>query len=466
MRMRRGAVGAFAVVSLLLVAAGSATSASTTAHATPRWRATRATWPAHPAVPSFISSISCASPGYCTAVGGPGGAALLFTETAGRWAPGVEAVLPPNAPNAEFANVTSVSCASPGNCTAVGDYGYYGGGRPDDGAEWGLLLTETDGQWAPGVQAGDVVLNSVSCASPGNCTAVGYNGAEAYNGYNTGLLLTQKAGQWDNGVEAPVPANANAGQSAYLTSVSCSTDGGCSAVGWYASKDNHHTHGLLLTKEGGTWHAAQAVMPPDRTREGAELTSVSCVSAGNCSAIGSYNIDNSYSGALPEGVLLIERAGKWRRGVMARPPENAWGKYVRLDAISCASPGNCGAIGDYESGGGTRERLTLLTETAGKWGGGVQAVLPRGAHHPDGRAISCASPGNCTAVGWYGNVTQNAFDNRYARGILLTETDGRWARAVIAPHRSGAYGPVVSVSCASPGRCGAAGGLLLDSSTH
>ena len=61
-----------------------------------------------------------------------------MTETSGTWATGVEASQPANAGTTHDASVGSVSCASAGNCTAVGYY------RPSKGIT-GLLLTETSG---------------------------------------------------------------------------------------------------------------------------------------------------------------------------------------------------------------------------------------------------------------------------------------------------------------------------------
>jgi hypothetical protein len=63
------------------------------------------------------------------------------------WAPGVEATLPANAnPNLD-AELDAVSCASAGSCSAIGGYTDCADGSP------GLLLTETDGTWAPPVDA-------------------------------------------------------------------------------------------------------------------------------------------------------------------------------------------------------------------------------------------------------------------------------------------------------------------------
>ena len=113
-----------------------------------------------------------------------------MSETSGTWATGVEASLPANAGTNPNAYVVSVSCASAGNCTAVGHY------VDSSGHEQGLLLSETSGTWATGVEASlpanagtnpNASLDSVSCASAGNCTAVG--GYTDSSGHSQGLLL-------------------------------------------------------------------------------------------------------------------------------------------------------------------------------------------------------------------------------------------------------------------------------------
>ena len=95
-----------------------------------------------------------------------------------NWATGVEASLPANARTNPgiLAGICSLSCASAGNCTAVGSY------FDSSGHLQGVLLSETSGTWATGVQA-PLPANAgtnpsasaypVSCASAGNCTAVG-----------------------------------------------------------------------------------------------------------------------------------------------------------------------------------------------------------------------------------------------------------------------------------------------------
>src|SRR4029077_1988439 len=161
-----------------------------------------------------------------------------------------------------------LSCASPGNCSAVGFY--------TDGSKnlEPLLLSEKAGSWAAGVegklpasaatrkQTG--VLNSVSCAAPGACTAVG--GYFDKSGDSEALLYRETAGHWKIGKEAKLPANAAAtrryaGETVLLLAVSCSSAGSCSAVGSYCAVANCNNfgkgsgssgeQGLLVTESKG-----------------------------------------------------------------------------------------------------------------------------------------------------------------------------------------------------------------------
>jgi PASTA domain len=435
-----------------------------------------------------LNSISCASAGNCSAVGSyPNGSGrsegLLLTETAGRWATGVEAVLPANAATAkQNVSLNSVSCGSAGNCSAVGTY------LDSSGGTEGLLLTETAGTWGTGSSAAlpanaattkqNVFLSSVSCGSAGNCSAVGSyligSGAQ-------GLLVTETAGSWSTGTEAALPANATAtGGVAGLSSVSCSSAGNCSASGSYLDSSDD-IEGLLLTETTGTWGTGvEAVLPSnaDTSQPGVDLSSVSCASAGNCSAVGIYNNDTGSN----DGVLLTESEGSWATGVKAILPASADPTdQVELDAVSCSAAGDCAAVGGYVDHLGNIQGL-LLTETASEWSGGVEAALPANATAtaPEQDAalfsVSCASTGNCSAVGSY-DVYSNRLGSYTQQGLLLTETAGTWGTGIEATLPSNAtFGAVLtSVSCPSAETyCNAVGsygvsmvgqGLLMSGST-
>jgi len=392
--------------------------------------------------PTAVTSISCPSAGNCSAVGSGG---LLLTQAGGKWSVGVEAKLPADAattnPNV---SINSVSCASAGNCTAVGHYVdsslYYA---------QGLLLTETNGTWATGVEAplpgnavrGFVDLSSVSCPSAGNCSAVG-----SYDdGLGLGiLLLRETAGTW-TGFEASLPADAGANAYGYLDSVSCASAGNCAAVGTYYPEpgDEPTSEGLMVIETAGTWGAGVAAPLPANARtydQGAGISSVSCPSPGNCSAVGGY-FDSSSRG---EGLLLTETGGNWATGVEAPLPANAWtgpsgssGRpNVSLNSVSCVSPGTCAAVGDYVDGSDNGHGV-LLSETGGTWATGIEAAPPATL-----AAVSCASAGDCGAVGTScsgtcipGGVltdddTGGGDTGGSGEALLFTETDGSWTTGV------------------------------------
>jgi hypothetical protein len=231
------------------------------------------------------------------------------------------------------------------------------------------------------------------------------------SGSQQGLLLDERSGRWARGVEAALPANASGRPFVQLISVSCASAGNCTAVG------NYDSHALLLRERSGTWErGVEPALPANGL--GGQLWDVSCVSAGNCTAVGAYG-DGSGPG---QGLLLDERSGRWKRGVQAALPANASG--AELWAVSCASAGNCAATGWYGDSSGYRQGL-LLDERHGRWARGVEAALPANAQsNPDLSdifigSVSCPSPGNCTAVGEYNNNWGRA---GHWEGLLLSES--------------------------------------------
>jgi hypothetical protein len=384
-------------------------------------------------------------------------------------------------------NFNAMSCPSAGNCTVVGGY------QNNQHYEGGVLLTETDGRWAPGIEEplpADALRlrprwplphnepTSVSCASAGNCTAIGYYTAFDHTVQRQGLLLTEVNGTWRRGVRAPLPEDAYRGN-VELNSVSCSMAGHCTAVGSYQDENANHP-GVMLTETNGEWEQGVRAQLPARlwprnarAYQYMELQEISCSSPGNCTAVGTYSAARHRAG----GLLLTQTDGTWATGIPAPLPANHATRqitpytHIYLDSVSCSAPGNCTAVGDYVARGG-HQRGLLLTQTDGSWTA-AEARLPAGAWRSSIgpgvtlKSVSCASAGNCTAVGQY-------FKSRGGRdgvSLLLTQTDGKWAKGVAARLPAGAAplaafegsGPdytqagLASVSCASAGNCTAVG---------
>jgi hypothetical protein len=143
------------------------------------------------------------------------------------------------------------------------------------------------------------------------------------------------------------------------------------------------------------------------------LGPVSCASAGNCTTVGFYN-DTSGN---QQAVMLTETSGKWAPGVMAVPPSPATNPLVTINAVSCASAGNCAVVGEYNDTSGNEQGL-LLTESSGTWVA-AKAKLPTGAAADPWTgftSVSCASAGNCTAVGYCEDTSG------HYQGLLITQS--------------------------------------------
>jgi hypothetical protein len=136
-------------------------------------------------------------------------------------------------------------------------------------------------------QGGGAVIESVSCASAGNCSAGGdyLDGA----GHQQAFVLSETAGRWQPAEEVPGTAVLNSGWNAGINSVSCASAGNCSAGGSYASGNASHTHAFVVSETNGHWQQAEdkGVAVLDTGQRGATY-SVSCAPAGYCSAGGQY----------------------------------------------------------------------------------------------------------------------------------------------------------------------------------
>jgi hypothetical protein len=71
--------------------------------------------------------------------------------------------------------------------------------------------------------------------------------------------------------------------------VSCASAGNCSAGGFYADSSNKE-QAFVVSEVGGAWHKAIEVRGTAALNKGgqAHILSVSCTSAGHCSAGGTY----------------------------------------------------------------------------------------------------------------------------------------------------------------------------------
>ena len=102
-------------------------------------------------------------------------------------------------------------------------------------------------------------------------------------------MVNQVGGTWGEAMKVPGTAALSQGGTAVLDSVSCGAAGNCSAGGSYFN-NSIGTQAFVVSQVGGTWRKAIEVPGAAALNRGAqaEISSVSCASAGSCSAGGSY----------------------------------------------------------------------------------------------------------------------------------------------------------------------------------
>src|SRR5262249_57192358 len=82
----------------------------------------------------------------------------------------------------------------------------------------------------------------------------------------------------------------------------------------------------------------------------AEVKSVSCASAGNCTAGGWY----TDSRGVPQAFVVNRIKGTWQTAIKVPGTFGPNKYYSRLDTVSCASAGNCSAGGFYVDSNGNQ----------------------------------------------------------------------------------------------------------------
>ena len=158
--------------------------------------------------------------------------------------------------------IESLSCTSAGECAAVGSLG----GIPVRFRP--LVVSEKNGVWGsvrpvglgalPGGHLA-VVLTTVSCSSAGNCGAGGYYGQPpAFDTRLQGVVVTERHGVWGKATAVPGLAALNTGRYAAVDLMSCRSAGNCTATGSYAARHGDG-QGFVVSEKDGTWGKAEPI---------------------------------------------------------------------------------------------------------------------------------------------------------------------------------------------------------------
>jgi hypothetical protein len=353
----------------------------------------------------------------------------------------------------------NVACSSPGNCATGGDY------IDRNGRNQAFVVSEKNGTWGtaievPGLAAlntgGNATLMWLSCGSAGNCAAGGsYNNGP---GRGQAFVVSEKNGTWGRAIEVPGSA-ALSGAAGYaeVDAVSCASAGNCTAAGTYSRKTDQQA--FVVSEKNGTW--GRAIEVPGLAAHDANapvgVSAVSCASAGNCAVVGSY------AAAPPLAFAVSQKNGSWGNAIEV--PGSLSLEGITLASVSCASAGNCTAAGSFGDryGEGILAPL-VVSEKNGTWG---KATLVPGtaADSRNGAGpVSCASAGNCVVGGDVAPIIYGPY-----QAFVASQQNGTWGKATGLPGltalNASGNASVDSVSCESAGNC-AAGGYYEDSAGH
>jgi hypothetical protein len=474
-----GAVAAFCLA--LMPDAGAVAAATHRAAAAPATAG--GTWGNAMTVPGLAAlakggavlvSVSCASPGNCSAGGeyvdGAGHTqSFVVGQMHGRWGtalqvPGIASL------NTGDAGINSVSCGSVGNCSAGGSY--------TDGAghSQAFVVNEVNGTWGMALEipgsgalnpAGDAEAVSLSCGSAGNCAVLGRYSAHVANcpvqtGCKRVFVADEVNGTWRTAIQVPGTAALAPHGLADIGSVSCASAGNCSAGG-ESVEPTGSEQAWVADETDGTWNTAIPVPGLAALNQGdfSRVMTMSCSSPGFCSAGGSYTGPSFHDHAF----VVSETDGNWGTAIQVPGTEPlGTGGGAETESVSCGSPGNCSAAGESAHRRGSVS-VFVVNEVNGTWGTAIKvpglAKLNR-LGNEDITSVSCAAAGNCSAGGSYAVASNN--ENQ---AFVVTETNGIWGTAIEVPGsaglNNGVDARVSSVSCAAAGKCSAVGSYLTSS---
>ena len=370
---------------------------------------------------AVVYSVSCGSAGNCAAVGDYRAAfdnsrqVFVASEVNGRWGraievPGLGAL---NAAGNAFGN--ALSCGSAGNCLA-------GGSFTDGFGQHAFVVSERNGRWGPPIEvpgsgtlhvyAGSLVYD-VSCASAGNCAVIGDYRDGSYR--PQAFVVSERNGLWGRAIEVPGLGALNTGGYASGLRVSCSSAGNCAAGGSYTD-GSAHVQAFVVSELNGRWGQAIEVPGSGALNAGgsAQVFSVSCSAAANCAAGGNYTDGSGHAQAF----IVSEQAGSWGHAIEVPGLAALNAREGAVASLSCGSAGNCVAGGSYTDGSGHVQAF-VVSELNGRWGQAIE-VPGSGALNAGGYAhiysVSCPAAGNCAAGGFYVDRS------RHSQAFVVSQT--------------------------------------------
>jgi hypothetical protein len=366
-------------------------------------------------VESSLVGVSCASAGFCMAVGAAenrlaeGGAQTDIEPLAERWT-GIAwtAAAASGSPGASPA-LYAISCTSPSFCVAVGSTvassagGFAAGGWQSSSPGEALVEAWNGSTWTvqatPAGALAHTELSGVSCTSSTSCVAVGSRGVGRYRQY--ALVETWNGTSWSERA-----ASSPGKYATWLTAISCVAGNWCTAVGAVANTyiDGPPGTGIPFAQplaeswNGSRWVKSPLPGVPIETATGSKheqssagtATGVSCKSRSFCLASGYFQ--ETQGAGSPEAF-----AGRWN-GRSWTNAVSGLSRFGRIDGVSCQSSSACVAAGTAWAGPDATSRSKPLVAdwNHSRWS---SVSLPPTPAASGLAGVSCVPSAGCTAVG-------------------------------------------------------------------
>jgi hypothetical protein len=347
--------------------------------------------PSPSALYNYLIKVTCVSANDCWAVGSywnsTNDQALIEHYDGTSWS--VVASPSPGPTNGSY--LVAITCLNASACWAVGSYslastGTIGFGNTPigelplveyyDGTAWSIVTSP------PGPP--NTTLRGVSCLSATDCWAVGHSGAE---------VIETFVEHYDGTVWSIVPSPNPPSPNASLYAVSCPSSVDCWAVGEFfntvpatcGDSQTVSTESLVEHYDGTSWSIVNAPYDPCKLNL---LDKIACVSGADCWAVGTKSTDTSSSSTL----IQHYDGAAW---AIIDSPNTDPVLLNYLYGVTCASAGDCWAVGLHDIGG------TVYRPMIQHYDGAVWSVLDMpvvdGTYRLDD--VTCVSGNDCWAVG-------------------------------------------------------------------
>ena len=368
--------------------------------------------------PNFLDAIGCPSANDCWAVGHSdtcivvdgNGVCNIHKTLTEHWDGTTWSIVPSPNPSIKANILYDVSCVSPNDCWAVGyqadpAYGFPGSEtliEHWDGSSWSVVVSPNLAEPVP-----YGVLQTVACASASDCWALGY-GSNAVTGSADPLTL-----HWDGTLWSLVATtNPNPNASQFIQQVTCPSATNCWAVGQSVTSTTTDSvyQTLILKWDGMSW---TQVASPNPSPTDSSFQGLACTSANDCWAVG-------LSYVAGEGAKTLTAHWDGSAWMIAASP-NPRSQGNNLQSVTCLTSNNCWAVGSGDGG----LAYTLVVH----WDGSNWSVVdtPNKSWLTYLSGIACADASHCQAVGNFQDFGTNALTlaERYTVPVQLNSVVSR-----------------------------------------